>query len=80
MVLAHDFPLLGVFWTVTGIFVWVIWAITFFNVISEIFWNAEMTGAAKAGWLLLLVVLPFLGIFVYLGVRTRAVMRLELPT
>lgn len=69
--LAVDYPLLNLFWTMMLIFIWVLWFALLFRVIVDIFRDDAMSGGAKAAWTLFVILLPFLGVFVYLIVRGR---------
>ncbi|GAA4032077.1 SHOCT domain-containing protein [Streptomyces plumbiresistens] len=69
--LAVDYPLLNVFWTTMWVFLWVLWFSMLFRVIGDIFRDDGMSGWAKSGWTVFVVVLPFLGVFVYLIARGR---------
>ncbi|MET7526167.1 SHOCT domain-containing protein [Streptomyces sp900116325] len=71
MNLAYDYPLLGAFWTMLWIFLWVIWIFLLFRAFSDIFRDDSLNGWAKAGWSIFVVVLPFLGVFVYLMARGK---------
>ncbi|MEU8835032.1 SHOCT domain-containing protein [Streptomyces sp. NBC_01707] len=71
MNLAYDYPLLGAFWTMLWIFLWVIWIFLLFRIFSDIFRDDSLNGWAKAGWSIFVVVLPFLGVFVYLMARGK---------
>jgi hypothetical protein len=70
-VLAYSYPLLGAFWTMLWLFVWIIWIFLLFRVIIDIFRSQDLGGWGKAGWLILVLVLPFLGVFVYLIARGK---------
>ncbi|ONH31686.1 SHOCT domain-containing protein [Pseudofrankia asymbiotica] len=70
--LAYDYPVLGAFWTLVWIFLWVVWLVLVVRVIVDIFRDRETSGWAKAGWLAFVLVLPFLGIFAYLIVRGQS--------
>ncbi|MGP3949429.1 SHOCT domain-containing protein [Streptomyces sp. 7N604] len=69
--LAYDYPVLGAFWTVMWIFLWILWLVVLFRVITDIFRDREMGGWGKAGWLLFVLFLPFLGVLVYVIARGR---------
>jgi uncharacterized membrane protein len=69
--LAYDYPVLGAFWTVMWIFLWVMWIFLLFRVVVDIFRDDSMNGWAKTGWLVFTIVLPFLGVFVYVIARGR---------
>ncbi|MFI9102978.1 SHOCT domain-containing protein [Streptomyces fildesensis] len=67
--LASDYPMLNLFWTIAVIFLWVLWFMLLFRVIADIFRDHELNGWMKAFWAFFVLVLPFLGVFVYLIVR-----------
>ncbi|KUN78550.1 SHOCT domain-containing protein [Streptomyces griseoruber] len=69
--LAYDFPLLGAFWTMMWIFLWIVWIVLLFRVIVDILRDDDLSGWAKTGWLLFTIVLPFLGVFVYVIARGK---------
>ncbi|MDH6627218.1 signal transduction histidine kinase [Streptomyces sp. LBL] len=69
--LAYDYPLLGAFWTMMWIFLWILWIILLFRVIGDVFRDDALSGWAKTGWTFFVIILPFLGIFVYLIARGR---------
>jgi len=67
--LAYDYPVLGVFWTMLMLFIWIAWLFILFQVIFDIFRSHDMGGWGKAGWFLLVVVLPLLGVLIYIIAR-----------
>ncbi|MFE0642567.1 SHOCT domain-containing protein [Streptomyces sp. NPDC058877] len=71
MNLAYDYPVLGAFWTVMWIFLWVLWIVLLFRIIGDIFRDDELSGVVKTIWLLFVVVVPFLGVFVYVLARGK---------
>ncbi|MEU4268990.1 SHOCT domain-containing protein [Streptomyces sp. NPDC026092] len=77
MNLAYDYPVLGAFWTVMWIFLWVLWIVLLFRIIGDIFRDDELSGAAKTGWLIFVVVVPFLGVFVYVLARGKGMGKRE---
>jgi hypothetical protein len=64
--LAADYPFLDVLWTMIIFFVWILWFWLLFTVFVDIFRRHDLSGWGKAGWLIFCIVLPFLGVFVYL--------------
>ncbi|MCX4695702.1 SHOCT domain-containing protein [Streptomyces sp. NBC_01408] len=76
--LAADYPLLDVFWTMMLFFIWLLWFMLLFRVIGDIFRDDELNGWGKAGWTAFVVLLPFLGVFVYLIARGRSMGEREL--
>ncbi|MFI8939309.1 SHOCT domain-containing protein [Streptomyces syringium] len=75
--LAYDYPVLGAFWTAVWIFMWVLWVLLLFRVIADIFRDDSLGGWAKTGWLVLVIGLPFLGVFVYVIARGKNMGRRE---
>jgi hypothetical protein len=63
--LAYDYPLMGVFWSMFWFFMWFLWIMLLFRVFGDIF-RSNMSGLGKAAWLIFTIVLPFLGVFIYL--------------
>jgi hypothetical protein len=66
MVLAADYPLLNAFWTMMIFFLWVLWFWLLITVFVDLFRRHDMSGWVKALWVIFVIVLPFLGVFVYL--------------
>ena len=64
--LAYDYPLLGVFWSMMFFFLWVAWIVLLFRVIADIFRNDSIGGFSKALWLIFVIVIPWLGLLIYL--------------
>jgi hypothetical protein len=55
-----------VLWTMIIFFVWILWFWLLFTVFVDIFRRHDLSGWGKAGWLIFCIILPFLGVFVYL--------------
>ncbi|MFF9038806.1 SHOCT domain-containing protein [Streptomyces sp. NPDC014892] len=75
--LAYDYPLLSVFWSMLLLFLWIMWFVLLFRVVVDIFRDDDMNGWAKAGWLVFTILLPFLGVFVYVIARGKNMGRRE---
>jgi hypothetical protein len=71
-VFGYDYPLLGVFWTMLIWFLWIAWIVILFRVIFDIFRSHDMGGFGKALWVIFVILVPFLGVFVYLIARGRS--------
>jgi hypothetical protein len=67
--IGYDYPILGVFWTMVMFFLWLAWIIWLFRVFGDIFNSDDMSGFAKSMWSILVVVLPFLGVLIYMIAR-----------
>lgn len=72
------YPLLNLFWTMLVFFVWILWLLLLFRIITDIFRSHDLGGWGKTGWLVLVLVLPFLGVFIYLIARGSSMSRREL--
>ncbi|QEU89698.1 SHOCT domain-containing protein [Streptomyces kanamyceticus] len=66
-----DYPLLDLFLTMLFFFLWIMWLFLLFRVVMDVFRDEELSGWAKAGWLIFCIVLPYLGVLVYVIVRGR---------
>ena len=78
MVVAADYPFMDVLWSMIIFFFWVIWIWIVITVLIDIFRRNDIGGWAKAAWVIFVVILPWLGVLVYLiaqhdGMRERSV-------
>jgi hypothetical protein len=60
-----------VLWSMLIFFFWCMFIWMFIAIFSDIFRRDDLSGWGKAGWILLIVVLPFLGILIYMIVRPK---------
>jgi ABC-type multidrug transport system fused ATPase/permease subunit len=67
--LATDYPLLNIFWTTLYIFFFVIWIWVLISVLIDVFRSHDLSGWAKALWLIFIIFLPLLGVLVYVIAR-----------
>jgi ABC-type multidrug transport system fused ATPase/permease subunit len=67
--LASSYPLLDSFLTMLYFFLFIIWIWLLIYVFMDIFRSHDMGGGAKALWVIFIIILPFLGVFVYLVAR-----------
>ena len=65
-------PLLDLFWTMFIFFCWILWFWLLFRVYADLFSRRDIGGWAKTGWVVFTLVLPFLGVFVYLVTQGRS--------
>ena len=63
---SSDYPLLNVMWTMFAFFLWVLWFWLLITVLSDLFRRTDVSGWSKAGWTVLVLVVPFFGVFMYL--------------
>ena len=64
-----DYPFLDVLWTMLIIFAWIIWFWLLITVFTDLFRRRDTSGFAKVLWIIFVIVLPFLGVFIYLIVN-----------
>ena len=66
---SYSYPLLGAFWTIFMIFLWVIWFWILITVFIDIFRSRDLSGWGKALWFVFVLFFPLIGVLVYLIVR-----------
>jgi type VI protein secretion system component VasK len=66
---SYNYPLLDAFWTIVEIFLWVIWFWILIWIFIDLFRSHDLSGWAKALWFLFILLIPLVGVLVYLIVR-----------
>ena len=66
MLIAADYPFMDVFWSMLIFFLWFAWLLLLFRIFADIFRRHDISGWGKAAWCFFVIVLPFLGVLVYL--------------
>jgi hypothetical protein len=66
---SNSYPLLNAFWTIVIIFLWVIWFWILITVFIDLFRSRDLSGWAKALWFIFILLIPLIGVLVYLIVR-----------
>jgi hypothetical protein len=66
VIFAADYPFLNIFWTMLIFFAWVIWIWMVVSLLTDVFSRHDLSGWIKALWAMFVVVLPFLGVLIYL--------------
>jgi hypothetical protein len=69
--IATSYPFLEVFWTMLIFFFSIVWLWILFTVFADLFRRDDISGWGKAAWIIFVIVLPYLGVFVYLIVEHR---------
>jgi hypothetical protein len=64
--LAASYPLLNIIWTMFVFFGFVLWISLIFRAFGDLFGRHDISGWAKAGWSLLIVVVPLFGVLIYM--------------
>jgi hypothetical protein len=68
-VLASNYPLLDVFISTLYFVLFIFWIILVYHVVLDIFRSHDLSGPAKALWILFILVLPLLGTLIYVLLR-----------
>jgi len=66
---SNSYPLLNAFWTIFIIFLWVIWFWILITVLIDLFRSHDLSGWAKAAWFIFILLIPLIGVLVYLIAR-----------
>jgi hypothetical protein len=66
-----DYPFLNVMWTLLVIFAWVIWFWLLIRIFSDLFRRHDIGGGHKALWVIFVILVPFIGVLIYLIVQGR---------
>ena len=77
LITASSYPFLNVFWDILIIFAWILFIWIAITVFIDLFRRHDISGWAKAAWVIFIVVLPWIGVLVYLivshdGMRERS--------
>ncbi len=80
--IATSYPFLEVFWTMLIFFAFFIWIWILFTVFADVFRRDDISGWGKTGWIIFVIILPYLGVFVYLiaehkGMTERSIKQQE---
>ena len=70
--IAASYPFLDVLWTMFIFFIWILWFVLLFRVWGDIFRRHDLSGWGKTGWLIFTIILPFLGVFIYVITQNEA--------
>ena len=66
---SYSYPVLGAFWTIFMIFLWVIWFWILITIFIDLFRSHDLSGWAKALWFIFILIFPLIGVLVYLIAR-----------
>jgi hypothetical protein len=67
--IAADYPFLDVLWTMLIFFAWIIWFWLLITVFADVFRRHDTSGFTKVLWIIFVILVPFLGVFIYLIVN-----------
>jgi Short C-terminal domain/Phospholipase_D-nuclease N-terminal len=66
VVFAADYPFLNILWSMIIFFSWVVWIWIMIVILTDLFRRRDTSGWVKAAWVVFLILLPFVGVLVYL--------------
>src|SRR4051794_11796132 len=66
MVLASDYPFMDILWTMIIFFAWVVWIWMMIVILTDVFRRRDISGFAKAAWVIFLIIVPFVAVLIYL--------------
>lgn len=69
--IAANYPFLDVMWTLIVFFAWVIWFWLLITVFADVFRRHDIGGGTKALWIVFVIILPFLGVLIYLIAESK---------
>lgn len=78
--IAADYPFLDLMWSMLIFFVWILWFMLLFRIWGDVFSRDDLSGLGKTAWLIFTIIVPFLGVFIYVvtqndGMTKRALAR-----
>jgi len=71
VLLDAQYPFLSVMWTLLVIFGWVIWFWLLIVIFGDLFRRHDISGWAKAAWTIFVIVLPFIGVLIYMITQSK---------
>ena len=63
--IAASYPFLDLLWTMFIFFAWILWFMLLFRIWGDVFSRSDLSGLGKTGWLVFTILLPFLGVLIY---------------
>jgi len=64
--LAYDYPMMDVFVSIVALSLLVVWVFLLFRVFADLFRDHDLSGGGKALWIVVLLVLPYIGVIAYI--------------
>jgi len=79
VIAATQYPFLSIFWTMTILVAWVIWIWMVITILIDVFSRHDISGWAKAAWTVFVIILPFVGVLIYLITQGSAMAERRAP-
>jgi hypothetical protein len=80
VLIAADYPFLDILWTMLVFFAWVIWFWLLITIFADIFRRHDIGGGKKTLWIVFTIVVPFIGVLVYLIANSDDMAKRNLET
>ena len=75
---AYQYPLANVFLTMFWLFIWILWIFLLIRILMDIFRSDDLSGWGKAAWIILIILVPFIGVLVYVIVRGHSMQKRDM--
>ena len=76
----YQYPLLNVFLTMFWLFIWILWIFLLIRILIDIFRSDDLGGWGKALWVIFIIILPFLGVLVYIIARGHSMQNRDMQS
>jgi hypothetical protein len=73
MILAADYPFFSVLGSMCVFFLWLMWFWLLIVALSDVFTRADLSGWGKTGWTVLMLIVPLLGVLIYLLIHGASI-------
>jgi len=77
---AYQYPLANVFLTMFWLFIWILWIFLLIRILMDIFRSDDLGGWGKAAWIIFIILVPFIGVLVYVIVRGHSMQKRDMQS
>jgi hypothetical protein len=77
---AYQYPLANVFLTMFWLFIWILWIFLLIRILMDIFRSDDLGGWGKAAWIIFIILVPFIGVLVYVIVRGHSMQKRDVQS
>ena len=77
---AYQYPLANVFLTIFWLFIWILWIFLLIRILMDIFRSDDLGGWGKAAWIIFIILVPFIGVLVYVIVRGHSMQKRDMQS
>ena len=76
----YNYPLLNIFLTMFWLFIWILWIFLLIRILMDIFRSDDLGGWGKAAWIILVILVPFLGVLIYVIARGHGMQQRDMQS